>query len=64
MSSEQWYFNTTTQRAELGPQSPVSERMGPYATREEALHAWQIVRERNKAWDAQDEAWEGQAKQD
>ena len=54
---KQWYFNTVTEQPELGPLSPISQRMGPYATREDALHAWKIVEERNKAWEQQDAEW-------
>ena len=54
---KEWYFNTVTGRAELGPKSPVGHRMGPYATREDALDAWRIVHERNLVWDEQDRAW-------
>ncbi|MBM6699025.1 hypothetical protein H7U32_01515 [Bifidobacterium pullorum subsp. saeculare] len=57
MADKQWYFNTVTQQPELGPQSPVSQRMGPYRSREDALDAWRIVEERNSAWDAQDREW-------
>ena len=56
-SEKQWYFNTVTGEAELGPQSPISQRMGPYRTREDALDAWRIVAERNAAWEAQDRQW-------
>ena len=30
--------------------SPSSHRMGPYKTREDALEAWKIVKERNALW--------------
>lgn len=53
----QWYFNTVTEQPELGPQSPISQRMGPYATREDALDAWRIVQTRNKKWDDDDREW-------
>ena len=32
-----------------------TDRLGPYATREEAENALQLVEERNKAWDEDDE---------
>ncbi|MCH4160991.1 hypothetical protein [Bifidobacterium sp.] len=56
-SDKQWYFNTVTEKAELGPQSPISQRMGPYATEEDALNAWKIVAQRNKEWEEQDRKW-------
>lgn len=57
MSDTRWYFNTVTEQPERGPLSPASHRMGPYASREEALGAWKIVRERNLTWDQQDAQW-------
>ena len=57
MADKQWYFNINTERAELGPQSPVAQRMGPYKSRQDALNAWEIARKRNKAWDQADSEW-------
>lgn len=57
-SSSEFYFNITTGQVEEGPQSPVTERMGPYATREEAQQAFSIAKARNEAWDAEDRAWD------
>lgn len=54
---KRWYFNTVTEEPEYGPLSPISQRMGPYATREDALDAWRIVRERNNKWDDEDREW-------
>ena len=61
--SPQYYFNTTTGQVEEGPQSPATELMGPYATREEAQQAFSIAQKRNEAWDEEERAWEddGQA---
>ena len=58
MTDKQWYFNSVTQQPEFGPVSPIAQRMGPYATREDALKAWQIVEERNKEWNDADRQWE------
>ena len=55
--AKQWYFNTVTEQAELGPLSPISRRMGPYASKEDALNAWKIVNARNRAWDQDDREW-------
>ncbi|MBT1176870.1 hypothetical protein [Bifidobacterium callimiconis] len=56
-NDKKWYFNTRTEQAELGPKSPISERMGPYDTEEDALNAWKIVEERNRKWEEQDRGW-------
>lgn len=54
-----WYFNPATGQVEQGQISPWTDRMGPYPTREDASRALATVRERNAAWDAQDEEWNG-----
>jgi hypothetical protein len=51
----QWWYNTRTGQAEEGPQSPVSERNGPFGSREEAERAPQIAAERARAWAEEDE---------
>jgi hypothetical protein len=56
-NNKQWYFNTVTEQPELGPQSPISQRMGPYASEEDARNAWKIVAQRNKEWEEQDTKW-------
>lgn len=33
------------------------DRLGPYATREEAERALELVEERNQAWDEEDDDW-------
>lgn len=55
--AHQWFFNTKTGEPELGPQSPANVRLGPYRTREDALRAWEIVRNRNRKWDSDDASW-------
>lgn len=57
-NDKRWYVNTRTGKPELGMISPMSQRMGPYATYDDALHAKQIVQERNALWDAQTKAWD------
>ncbi|MDO5687787.1 hypothetical protein PSRA_0094 [Pseudoscardovia radai] len=54
---DQWFFNTKTGQPELGPKSPANVRLGPYKSREAALKAWQIVRERNAKWEKDDREW-------
>jgi hypothetical protein len=54
---DQWWFNLITQKVEKGSGAPNMERMGPYATEEEAAHALATAAERTEAWDADDEKW-------
>lgn len=50
-----YWFNVVTHRVEEGPQSDWTQLIGPYETREEAEKALEKVRERNEAWDAEEE---------
>lgn len=59
MGERKWYFNMVTGEPELGPLSPIDRRMGPYDSREDAVNAWKIVRERNRRWEEQDRRWGG-----
>ena len=45
---------------EEGPECPAKDRLGPYATREEAGHALETAAERNLEWKKQDEAGDQQ----
>lgn len=56
-----FYYNLDSKQVEEGPQSPATELMGPYATREEAEHALQTAQQRNESWDEEDEAWNGES---
>jgi hypothetical protein len=38
----------------------VTNLLGPYGTREEAVRALDTVRQRNDAWEAEDERWSGE----
>ena len=38
---------------------PGRDRLGPYDSAAEAERALATVQERNEAWDAEDERWEG-----
>jgi hypothetical protein len=52
---EQWWFCTRHMRVEpADTPCPTKDLLGPYATKEEAVHALETVKERNKAWDAED----------
>lgn len=55
---QQWFFNLKTRQVEQGPQSGSTHRMGPYESRDAALHALERAEARNEAADEADEAWE------
>lgn len=59
MSKQEWgiedpadtfWFNSRTNQVEEGPQSLSVDRIGPFATREEAARAEEIVAERARKW--------------
>ena len=52
----QWWFCTKHMRAESADTTTCAGKdlLGPYATKEEAAHALDKVKERNAAWDQQD----------
>lgn len=56
MSDEggQWYYCLKHHAVEGALGCKLKDRLGPYATREEAEHALEKVKERNDAWQAQD----------
>lgn len=54
---ETWWFNRRTGEVEEGPKSLAMDRLGPFATREEAERADEIVAERARKW-AEEEAAE------
>ena len=56
----EFYYCLKHRKAEEGPECPAKNRLGPYATREEAEHAIDIVGERNRAWD-NDPRWNDDA---
>jgi hypothetical protein len=58
MDTEQgkrWWYSLRSHTVEDddGP-TPGKDRLGPYATKEEAARALETVQERNKEWDAKD----------
>ncbi|EYR64906.1 hypothetical protein N866_02035 [Actinotalea ferrariae CF5-4] len=57
-TTHQFWFNPVTGEVEEGMQSPWTDRMGPYPTREEALAALQEARRRTESWDEADRKWE------
>ncbi|MGK5529691.1 hypothetical protein [Streptomyces sp. URMC 129] len=46
----EWYYCLRHRKVEEGPECPAKDRFGPYATRGEAEHAMDTVRERNAEW--------------
>lgn len=53
-----WYFNQVSEEPEYGKLSPSEVRMGPYESREAALKAWKIVKQRNKKWEDDEKRWQ------
>lgn len=53
-----YYYNTETGEVEHGMISSFTNRLGPYPTREAALHAKEIARERNHEWDLENKEWD------
>jgi hypothetical protein len=51
---KRWWYSLRTHTVEDddGP-TPGKDRLGPYATREEAEHALETVQRRNEEWDTQ-----------
>lgn len=56
MSDGDWWWCLRHARVERGPGCPNKERLGPYATEQEASAAPQRVAARTAAEDARDEA--------
>lgn len=54
----EYYYNLETGRVEEGRVSQGLERMGPYPTYEEAMHALERARLRNLEWEEEDRKWE------
>ncbi|NEM90294.1 methionine aminopeptidase [Galbitalea soli] len=52
-----WYYNNKTGQVEEGKQSLASDLDGPFASREEAARAPEIIAERARKW-AEDDAKE------
>ena len=57
MADGQWWYNTATKTVEPDDKAGKAvDRLGPYATRDEAEHAMDKVAERNDSWD-HDDKW-------
>ena len=52
---DKFWYNLVTGEVEQGFESPAIDRAGPFATREEAAKAPELLRERSRAW-AEEEA--------
>jgi hypothetical protein len=50
----EWFYNIKTGAVEEGRQSIASDLDGPFATREEAANAPEIIAERSRKWAADD----------
>ncbi len=51
---QSWWYCLKHAVVEQGAGCPGKDRLGPYASEEEARHALELVRERNQEWDAAD----------
>jgi hypothetical protein len=52
--SKHWWYCLKHETVEPEAGCPAKDRLGPYASREDAEHALDIARRRNEEWDAQD----------
>ena len=50
-----WYYCLKHHTVEAAGQCPAKNRLGPYATQQEASHALEKVDERNEEWKKQDQ---------
>jgi len=50
----EWFYNIKTGEVEEGRQSVASELDGPFATREDAARAPEIIAERSRQWASED----------
>ncbi len=56
--SGQWYFCLRHAQVEGEDGCKNADRMGPYASQEEAARALTTAQQRTEQWDAADEEWE------
>jgi hypothetical protein len=54
--AEEWFYCLQHSTVETRDGCKASDRLGPYATRDEAAHALEHAQERNEAWDT-DPRW-------
>ncbi|AUG76937.1 hypothetical protein CFP65_2079 [Kitasatospora sp. MMS16-BH015] len=55
----EWYWCLKHAKVEEGPECAAKDRLGPYATREEAARALDTAAERNEEWREEDSRWNG-----
>ncbi|TFD06418.1 SPOR domain-containing protein [Cryobacterium sandaracinum] len=53
-TDRQFWYNMRTGAVEQGMQSPSADRVGPFATREEAVHALEKLRANSAKWAAEE----------
>ena len=53
---QQWWYNSRTKQVERGKQSNAIDRVGPFATEEEARHAPEKLQENAQRWAAEEAA--------
>jgi hypothetical protein len=56
MAKDEYWFNTKTQEVEIGKQSLSLDRLGPFATLQEAKNAVEIIARRAAALRNEDES--------
>lgn len=61
MTDGQWYWCLKHHAVEPYERCKAEDRLGPYATRDEATAALDTVQRRNEQWDREDEEYEGDA---
>ncbi|HLS04062.1 MAG TPA: hypothetical protein VK030_04810 [Actinomycetales bacterium] len=54
-AKDKWWFNLSTGHVEQGRRSALSNRVGPYDTKQEAQAALELAAERTAYWDEQEE---------
>lgn len=52
---QHWWFCVKHHMVEPDAGCPAKDRLGPFATREEAERALETVRQRNEEWEAQED---------
>ncbi|MEU4580766.1 hypothetical protein AB0F92_01510 [Kitasatospora aureofaciens] len=57
----EWFYCIKHGKVEEGPECPAKDRLGPYATPDEAARALQTADERNREWQ-NDPRWTDQPK--
>ena len=53
-TEHQYWYNMRTAAVEQGMQSPSADRVGPFATRDEAMHALDKLRANSAKWAAEE----------